>query len=395
MMNTTDPILRDKPKILVVDDSRVMRFAFKKILGADYEVVMAENGEAAWLLLTSGEQIEVVFTDLSMPVVDGIELLERIRNADAERLRQMPVIIITGHEDVEETKQKVLSIGANDFISKPFDKSQLRARAASYINWRHTNEKLAQTEQKLVEESALDEVTGLGSRRYFEIAAAESLSQLVRHGGDCAMMLICLDNLKNIRETHGDLIANAILSTVGTRLSTLVRAEDKTARYDETTLAIFLVSANLQGARRMADRLCTTNNRLVFTVNSKKLPVNFSIGIYEPLVEPDTKLATIIREAERCLTAAGSGNTLVRSALPADVLSAKTRDQARLSLPQALKLLEQGKTEQIVACRRSLLEQLKPLLSLLVNDREMLQHITELLVEIELLDSKQAGGSRQ
>ncbi len=386
MMNTADPVTQSKPKLLVVDDSRVMRFAFKKILGADYDVIMAENGEAAWNLLAHSEQINIVFTDLSMPVVDGIELLARIRGSDKEQIRQIPVIIITGNEDVEETKQKVLSMGANDFISKPFDKSQLRARAASYLHWKHTSEKLAETEQKLFEERAVDEATGLGSRRYFEIAAAESLSQLLRHGGDCAMMLINLDNLKSIREIHGDLIADAILSTVGTRLSTLVRAEDKTARYDETTLAIFLVSANLQGARRMAERLCTKNNRLIFTVNSKKLPVSFSIGIYEPVIDRDTRLTAIMHETERCLTAAGDGNTLVRSArLPEPAAASVSRKQPELSLPQALNLLALGRTEAIIESRKSLLEQLKPLLTVLLNDREMLQDISRMLVEIELL----------
>ena len=69
----------DKPRILAVDDSRVMRIAMRKILGKEYDVVEAEHGEDAWTLLTNDNTIQVLFTDLNMPYLDGYGLLKRMR----------------------------------------------------------------------------------------------------------------------------------------------------------------------------------------------------------------------------------------------------------------------------------------------------------------------------
>ena len=81
-----------KPRILAVDDSRVMRVAMKKILGKDYDVIEAEHGEDAWTLLINDNTIQVLFTDLSMPYLDGYGLLKRMRTSDDPHLQEMPVM---------------------------------------------------------------------------------------------------------------------------------------------------------------------------------------------------------------------------------------------------------------------------------------------------------------
>ena len=81
----------NKPRILAVDDSRVMRRAMTKVLGKDYDVVEAEHGEDAWTYLTNDQTIQVVFTDLSMPYLDGFGLLERMRSSDDLHLQEMPL----------------------------------------------------------------------------------------------------------------------------------------------------------------------------------------------------------------------------------------------------------------------------------------------------------------
>ena len=77
-----------KPRILAVDDSRVMRRAMTKVLSKEYDVVEAENGEDAWTLLINDDSIQIVFSDLSMPFLDGYGLLERIRTSKDARLSE-------------------------------------------------------------------------------------------------------------------------------------------------------------------------------------------------------------------------------------------------------------------------------------------------------------------
>src|SRR3989344_5207418 len=85
----------DRVRVLVVDDSRVIRKAVGKILGSEFDMVEAEDGEAGWQQLVQDEHIELVVADVEMPRLDGYALICRIRAADPERVRSVPVIVIT------------------------------------------------------------------------------------------------------------------------------------------------------------------------------------------------------------------------------------------------------------------------------------------------------------
>lgn len=123
----------EKPVVLLVDDSRVMRIALKKILQMDYEVVEATNGLNGWEALSENPDVECVFTDLSMPELDGFGLLKRIRTASDPRVKALPVIIITGNENDEAMRKDVLSKGANDIVLKPFQSSEILSTTLKYL----------------------------------------------------------------------------------------------------------------------------------------------------------------------------------------------------------------------------------------------------------------------
>ena len=89
----------EKPVILVVDDSKVIRRAASKMLGDEYEVLEALHGADAWEKLQQNSAISVVFTDMQMPEMNGVQLLEHIRAAEDEHISAIPVIMITGHDD--------------------------------------------------------------------------------------------------------------------------------------------------------------------------------------------------------------------------------------------------------------------------------------------------------
>ena len=120
-----------KPRVLVADDSRVIRKAVTKILGNDFELVEAEDGESAWDQLGKQDRVDVLMTDIEMPKLDGYGLICRVRAAEQSNLRDMPIIVITGAED-EVTRERAYACGATDFITKPIDSVQLLARARAH-----------------------------------------------------------------------------------------------------------------------------------------------------------------------------------------------------------------------------------------------------------------------
>ena len=124
--------LSRKPRILVVDDSRVMRKAISRTLNPHFDLVEAEDGEAGWEALLGDEAIDVIITDVEMPRLDGHALLTRIRSSELMRIREIPVIVITGAED-EPAKQRAYACGATDFVIKPIDGVQLLARTRAHL----------------------------------------------------------------------------------------------------------------------------------------------------------------------------------------------------------------------------------------------------------------------
>src|SRR4030065_1912592 len=116
-LRAPEPDSRTRPRVLVADDSRVIRMAINKILGADYDLVEVEDGESAWDRVRADSDIQALVTDIAMPNVDGYEIICRIRGAEETRLRELPVIAITGAEE-EQTKQRALACGATAVIIK-------------------------------------------------------------------------------------------------------------------------------------------------------------------------------------------------------------------------------------------------------------------------------------
>ena len=114
----------DKPCILVVDDSRVVRHTIIKALATHFDMVEAEHGVAAWRTLNQNSHIQLVISDIQMPEMDGYTFICKVRAAEDPALRDMPVVVITSAED-EITRERAYACGANDFVLKPFNTTQL------------------------------------------------------------------------------------------------------------------------------------------------------------------------------------------------------------------------------------------------------------------------------
>lgn len=129
-------------QILVVDDSPTIRGLISKYLKTSYSVLLASNGEEAWQhIQTNNHNITLIFLDMHMPVLNGMLLLKLIRSSDNENISNLPVIMITGHEDSEAAKQASCKMGATDFISKPFSEVDIVSRVRPYTE---LNQKIAQ-----------------------------------------------------------------------------------------------------------------------------------------------------------------------------------------------------------------------------------------------------------
>ena len=112
-----------KKKILLVDDIKEFRSLLKIILSGNYEVVTAEDGEEALILMESGLNPDVIVTDLIMPRMDGFQFISRIKSSDP--YKNIPIIVLS-NVDKNSKKETLRKSGINNFINKPFNARELQ-----------------------------------------------------------------------------------------------------------------------------------------------------------------------------------------------------------------------------------------------------------------------------
>lgn len=363
-----------KPRILAADDSKVMRRAMSKILSTDYDLIEVENGEDAWTVLLNDESIQLVFTDLSMPFLDGFGLLERIRTADNARINELPVIILTGKEDDDETKQEALDKGANDFITKPFDSVQLRARAKAHITHKQTSAKLTETSHKLENQSTVDETTGLGGQGYFCKVGEETIAYTKRNGMQFITTLMDIDNFNHLVARHGKKVMDCILQKLGEKLTAVVRQQDTIARIDVSKFAFILKETSIDEAHLLLERIRKEIQATLYKLSEgEKIKLTVSVGLYEPDLNTEQSFKEIIKETGKHLEQAISkgGNCIISHSNNIVAVDATHED---VDFHEILNKLKENNADGILAKVDSILYQLKPLLKYIAdNERKKLQ----------------------
>jgi len=270
-----------KPRILVVDDSKVLRKAASKILGNAYDVILANDGEEGWEIIAVDDSIQVIFSDLSMPVLDGYGLLERIRSSDNPRINEIPVIIVTGGE-AEDARIRALEMGATDFITKPFDTVDLTARAKAHVTAVKVTQDLQEQKERLSKNSNIDSLTGLGNKLQFIEKLKQDRSFTSRHKLPMSVLSVEIDNYKQIFVKHGKILAEGLVKQLAKVVMKQIRQEDTAARISVAALAVSLPTATAAGSNIFAERLRVAIEKAQFKYNGKPLAITVSVAIYTP-----------------------------------------------------------------------------------------------------------------
>ncbi|MGA7801288.1 MAG: response regulator [Gammaproteobacteria bacterium] len=338
---------RAATRVLVVDDSRLMRVAARRILAKHYDVVEAESGQAAWDLLHMDPRVRVTVSDLSMPELDGLGLLQRLRQCDQPRLRNMPVIIVTGAEDDDvQTKKAVFAAGASDFIHKPFDPLHLLARVQAQTQLSHTADALREQQDTLREQAAVDPLTGLATERRFHTLGQQQLAYAIRHRTELAVVRVRLDGLDG---APADVLQSLLKRAAGV-LKSRLRREDTAAFMGETAFALLLPAANPVGARRLAERLCADMEQIETAgAGQSALALRAQAGVAAPIIQAGMHFEALFAAA------APSAHTPAPAAEP----PAPPPD-----LETALALIEQGNTDRLRPHLDELVRRTFPLLDL-------------------------------
>lgn len=349
--------MTEKLRVLVVDDSKVVRKAFSRILGDEYDLVEAENGEVAWDVLNQDEEICAVFTDLNMPHLDGRGLVTRIRKSEDKELKSIPIILVTAAGDDTETTKDALTAGATDYVLKPFDSVFLKSKAKAYVKPRDK----ALSETKL---AMLDPITRLANKTYFQERGHQEVSAANRHKTEMALALVLIDNYAELAEQTDNKLLRGIVRKVGTYISSEVRLEDTVARVDKDRFAILLMETDLQGAIGLAGRLRERVRQKTIRHKDQTFKITISVGISALPPEVNRTFDILMMEADRHLREAVSqGGDSIVPMKSGNEQGRKERDAGVVSfLDNAMAVLERRGEKLSPEQARDVIRHLLPLL---------------------------------
>ncbi|MET0109663.1 MAG: response regulator [Candidatus Thiodiazotropha sp.] len=305
----------DKPMVLIADDSRVVRVSLKNILKDDCQVIEAENGQEAWDILCDTPSITLVFSDLSMPKLDGRGLLSKIRTSDSSQIAKMPFIVVTGNEESPEIRQELTQLGADEVINKPFDPSNIR-NFLTILGDRNQQPDLAHLETDISQQDEIepqsDFLSGVVDREHFMESASRELAFAIRNKNELAIALVKIDQIDEIATQYSDPAIEHILLTLVEIIKQHIHPDDTLAYFGTGLFAILRPASNAIGTRYLGRRILEDLSSKQFYLGESEQIVSASIGISAPDIKPGTRLFELISLAEgRLKTASENGGNKV------------------------------------------------------------------------------------
>jgi diguanylate cyclase (GGDEF)-like protein len=276
--------------ILVVDDDRSTRFAFRNILEEEgYNVIEADDGAKA-IELCKYRVPDLILMDAKMPVMDGFTACQNIRQIPESA--HTPILIITGLDD-EDSIERAFAVGATDYISKPVNFSVMRRRIAHLMH-------ASRAERHMRQLAFNDTLTGLPNRARFTSHLSNLLEARRNSNEPLAIMFIDVDRFKLVNDTLGHDAGDMLLKIVAERIHNCVRDDDLVARLggDEFTVVLDNV-----GSREVLDaiarKICTSFSKPVAFLD-QEIFVSVSIGI-SMFPDDATDLASLMKHADTAM----------------------------------------------------------------------------------------------
>lgn len=351
----------------MVDDSSTIRIAATKVFGDDFDVLLAVDGEDALDVINNDPEIQVVFTDLVMPEMDGFELLNKLRHHKNKNIASLPVIVMTGAENPEIAKQKALDLGATDFISKPFNPTDVRARANSYA-------KMVSNTKNLRQKTTTDNLTGLLNTKGFMIQVDKEMAFAARHQYDLSAITIEIDNHKDLFISMGRMGTEKLVKRIALILSKGIRKEDSISRVGLAKFCISMPLVNKDNAMEMANKFCQNVEKLNAKLNGKRLKITVSAGVSH--IQPNNQnqpKQLIDASLEALKKAASLGQSQIYLINVEDYLQSQHMDlkESSLSIDALLENISQGNEIIVAENLNYALDKLAPLISLLSNEQKL------------------------
>lgn len=350
------------PRVLIVDDSRMVRASIIKHIRQSYEFREEGDGEAGWQTLLLDPSIRVVISDLSMPRLDGYGLLERIRSSKVSRVREIPVIMISGDED-DSARARAKNLGATDFVTKGTGTVELLTRLESSIKAAQMRRELEESREVMTRQKPVDPRLGVVSKEYLYSHGAQLLASARRQMGDVSAMVIDVDGYGDLVAKYGQQVGVLVMRKLAKVLAGRVRKEDNVAQVGDSRFCAVSLTPNVDTYAAFALRMRAAVEALALGYRGEIIRVSLSIGLANSRDDSaETIDALIALGADRASRATHAGGNRVVDG-GGEVRSVP--EALAMSIDRALVLLEGGNLETIRPHLSNIAARLLPLLELI------------------------------
>ena len=300
-------------RILVADASRTLAGNVASFLSedghqTDHVTTVDEAMEAA-----QKDSYDLLIVSLHLGQEDGLRLCSQVRSHDSTR--HMPILLLLDEEDLPRLP-KGLEIGVTDYLIKPIDRNELRARTRTQIRRRRYHDKLREMLQNSVSLAYTDTLTGVYNRRYMNAHLDRKIMEIAETVKPVSVLMFDLDHFKTVNDTHGHTAGDEVLKELAERVSRGVRDIDMICRYGGEEFVIVMPDADVDVAVNVAERVRLFVAQDPFPISSanESLEITISIGVATTRDPTETPESLIARADEALYAAKAKGRNTVRSA---------------------------------------------------------------------------------
>ncbi|PIE06007.1 MAG: diguanylate cyclase response regulator [Sorangium cellulosum] len=298
---SSDPPVTGPAVVVVADDERATRDRLCSMLSrAGHEALPATDGQEAVDIVGRGG-VDLVLLDILMPRLGGVEACRIIKGMTGESF--IPVVLVTVKDDTA-SRVEGLRIGADDYITKPFEEGEMVARIEALLRIKRLNDHLVFVRRKLERLSVYDELTELYNFRYLHTRLREEFGRAERYHEPLSCVVVEIDDLSNHIERGGQELGDAIIRGIADSLRGCVRNVDVVARYGGEAFLVILPSTHLAGAISVAERIWRDIRGRVFVGAGDGRPTRVSVSVGMAVYpSPDIKTReALLRATDTALT---------------------------------------------------------------------------------------------
>jgi two-component system, cell cycle response regulator len=364
-------------KVLIVDDSKFVRTTFNRILSASFAVRECADGEAGWQAIETDPSIVMVVSDIDMPKLDGFGLLERVRGSKDQRIKEMPIVIISGNQN-EAAKKRARDMGANDFIAKEADAPEVLSRIDNLLRLVKASHDLEANKQVIEQTVTHDPLTGTFTPHCLMTEGRKHYSHARRHASLLSVMAFRIDNYPEVSQKVGKDVADQLLAKIAKLVSGNLRAEDSIGRAAETTFIVISTSAGAAEVMGLARRIQEQLQKAQVAYRGQALTVVSSFGVASLTTDTANTIEDLMKVALQRLQRAGAskGERIVGAEpAPAPALGERSIGVAEIlvrpppkpaglpgDIETALKVFERSNAERLGDASSEVLLRLLPFL---------------------------------